>query len=150
MIVETGQEVIFYASFENPDGEQAKLVDLPVVELLLGSESIFKSNMDRERNRFFLKKSLELQPGNYLAVYSAVDTDGVKLRGEESLAVIEKGTEAQKTDAKLRKFQKLYKGDCNRISERLQEISGDGVMLKRMVAKLLPTKAIEELRKEGK
>ena len=150
MIVQTGQEAIFYASFEDPDGEQAKLVARPVVELFLGSERVFKEDMQRERNRFFLKKKLELQPGNYLAVYTAVDTDGVQLQGEESLTFIEKDKQALETDAKLQEFQKLYKGDCNRISERLQQISGDGVMLKRMVAKLLPTKVIEKIKADGK
>ncbi len=147
MIVETGQPIIFYASFENPDGEQSKLTGRPDIELFLGSEIIFKSEMDRERNRFFLKKRIELKTGNYLVVYSAVDTDGVKLRGEESLTVFEKDKGTEKIDAKMEKFTKLYKGDCSRLEHK---ISNDGVIVKRMLTKILSSEKLEELLKEGK
>jgi len=145
MIVEIGEETVFYASFVNPEGKRAVLVSRPVIELFLESESVFKARMQKEKNYFFLKKKIELKPGNYMVAYSAVDTDGVKLLGEENLTVVEKNIEIQKMNEELQKFGKIYKGECKSIIERLKKQAENVTAIKSMLKKLLPSKKIEEL-----
>ncbi len=153
MITETGQEVTFYASFETPEGEKAILVTIPVIELFFGDQSIFKSKMEKAKDRFFFNKKIDQAPGKYLVVYTSIDSDGIELKGEELLEVVEpylKKNDLEEVKSQFGEIRKIFKAECAVVIRGLQDIIKDGTLIKSMLAKMLPTKKIEKMLKEKK
>lgn len=154
MIVETGQEAIFYASFFDPEGEPAKLVSRPTIEIFSGNKKILGGKMIRSGDRFYFKQKINLAPGKYLAIYSSVDSDRVKLYGEELLEVVEQNSlksDIGALNSQCEDIRKLFKSECGLITEKLKALIEGSNIIKQMLAKLLPSKRIEELLKgEGK
>lgn len=153
MLVEKGKEAVFYASFETPEGTPAILVTAPLLELFLENKSVFKSKMIKTEKRFFLKKKIDLLPGKYLTVYSGIDQDNETLRGEELLEVI--GPIFTKEDAaslnkEINSIRKIFKAECTGIVQKVKGLKEDGAIIKKMLAKILPTEKIEELKRENK
>lgn len=150
MLVETGKETIFYASFENPEGENSVLVSRPTVKIFLGDRFISEEKMSREKNRFFLKKKIDLKPGTYLVSYSAVDVDETELRGEEILQVVEKNLEFALIRSQLKDFRKIYIQESRSLIEKLKSLTSGQFIIKKLLAALMPSEKIEEILRDEK
>ena len=154
LIAETGQEIVFYASFRDPEGEIAKLVSSPVIEIFAEKISIFKGRMEKTKDRFFFNKKIDFDSGKYLVVYSAIDLEDITLCGEELLEVINPVSvkpDFINLDKQLRASRKVFKGECEGIVKQVKQYSEkateDRGIIKMLLAKLLPSKKIEEILK---
>lgn len=156
MILETGQEATFYASFFNPDGEKVMLVSLPVVEIFLENKSVLKNKMKKSSKGYYITKKLNLPIGKYLIVYSAISVESENFRGEDLLEIIPIAkkenlkAEFKRINTSITSMRKIVKQESGLISRQISKVNLGVLLIQKMIAKLLPSKKIEELLRDEK